>query len=116
MHHGQKLAQIFEAKGLKQNAVAELIGVSKQTVHKDVHADTISRDALGKYTGPLNFTLTEFYDDAPISVPQREQVSAWDLLKVKDQLIDELRKRLDLQDQLLNFTKAGNSVNNLLPR
>ena len=71
MHLGRKISRIRELKGMKQETLAHLLGVSQQAVSKLEQSEHVDEDRLtevGKVLGLSTEAIKNFNEDAIINV------------------------------------------------
>jgi transcriptional regulator with XRE-family HTH domain len=69
-HIGRKIVRIRELKGMKQETLASLIGVSQQTISRIEQSDEIDEDKLKQIAGALQVSveaIKNFNEDAVIN-------------------------------------------------
>ena len=70
-HIGRKISRIRELRGIKQETLANDLGVSQQTVSRMEQSETIEDDVLEKVAGILGVTpeaIKNFSDEAVINI------------------------------------------------
>jgi transcriptional regulator with XRE-family HTH domain len=122
-HLGNNVRKIRELKGLKQGALADMIGEKQQYISTLEHHEHIDDAKLQRIADALNITVNaikEFNDDAAInnignnfhdnSVLQNLQYHSYPMEKVVElyeQLLDAEREKVKLYQEMIALLKAS---------
>ena len=99
-HHGKELHRLIRAKGFNLQQVADKLPKNVVSVQRDVKAQTLTRKVINRYADVLGFELEDFFSGKPTTVTKLSEAKEVELLR---EIIQEQRKRLDLQDQMIRF-------------
>lgn len=99
-HDGKKLKAIAKEQGFDIQSLADKLEVTRLTVENDFKAEKLSRRILKKYVSVLAIDLDGFYSGVTAKISSNEASA---IIQLQRELIEEQRKRLDLQDTMLRF-------------
>lgn len=100
---GKKLQEILKIKGITQTQIAELLGITKQSVSSMMKAAAVKSSTLEKIAHGFNLDITEFFGGHETSELKRE--------------IEALRKKLaEVETQLKQKDETINRLIGILER
>lgn len=100
---GKKLQEILKIKGITQTQIAELLGITKQSVSAMMKAAAVKSSTLEKIAHGFNLDITEFFGGHETSELKRE--------------IEALRKKLaEVETQLKQKDETINRLIGILER
>ena len=100
---GKKLQEILKIKGITQTQIAELLGITKQSVSPMMKAAAVKSSTLEKIAHGFNLDITEFFGGHETSELKRE--------------IEALRKKLaEGETQLKQKDETINRLIGILER
>lgn len=84
---GKKLQEILKGRGITQNQVAELLGVTKQTVSAMMRTSSVKSTTLEKIAENFGIEISEFFNGT-------------DIAELKEELGMLRKKVTELEDQI----------------
>lgn len=92
---GKKLQEILRVKGITQTQVAELLGVTRQTVSAMMKAASIKSTTLEKIAREFGIEITEFFGGNETSELKRE-------IERQKEKIAQLEAQLKAKDETIS--------------
>ena len=123
LHIGRKISKIRELKGMKQETLASLIGVSQQTISRIEQSEEVDEERLGQIAKALEVSveaILNFSEDAVINHMNNihnnhdssvnaviyYQLSPVDkIVELYERLLKSERKQIELLEKQLNNKK-----------
>ncbi|GAB3754645.1 hypothetical protein [Spirosoma pomorum] len=99
-HHGQKLLNLIKTKGFNIQQIADKIPKTRVSVERDIKHEILSRKVIIRYASILGFDVEDFFA-GKVTMPVKTDTNTE--IQLLRELVQEQRKRLDLQDQVIRF-------------
>jgi len=102
-HIGRKIERIRELKGIKQETLATLIGVTQQTISKIEQSETVDDEKLKKIAEALGVnidTIRNFNEDAILNLTQNNNENSTNNFLIGYQY-NPIEKIVELYERML---------------
>ncbi len=114
MRLGEKIKEVFEAKGIKLIDFADQIGTVRQNVYRLFERDSLDSDLLYKISQVLDYDFFQHYQVSPANKPStsNEGISINEIAVLKDELetarkeIEYLRRIVSMREEEKQLMEA----------